>query len=1066
MLSEVKAAHDTGLFETLANSLPALVWVSDASKACVWFNRQWLDFTGRTLDQDIGDGWLQSVHPDDRQTCLDTYDRHFDAREPSQVEYRLRHHSGDYRWILDRGGPRYDETGAFVGFTGACMDISDRKRADEERSRFFDVATDILTTSRGNGFIERVNAACERVLGWTPDEIIHIPIIDLIHPDDRERTAAAIAGLRSGGEMVDFENRYRHKDGSYRWLSWRARPDLDNDLVYGAAVDITRRKAMEDDLQRSLERFDLAINASSDGIWDWDIRTGSVYFSPRYKAMLGHGDADMPSSHVSFQERLHPDDREETMAAIDAYLKGEQPVYQRFIRMRHKDGGWRTILSRAAATRDEAGIAYRMSGVHTDMTELKTLEAELRLSENRFRAAVAAVDGVLWTNTPEGRLEGEQPGWASLTGQTREQYQGYGWSEVLHPDDVEMAVSLWKQSVTTRSPYICQQRVRRHDGAWRVFSVRAIPAFDGHGEIREWVGVHTDITAQTELEGELRHLNETLEAKVAERTRELAAKEAGVRTILETSYQYQGLLTPEGRVIEVNATALNGINARLEDVAGKRFWDTPWFTATPGMTKAVHDAVKAAASGQAVRLEMVLDLPAGPRALDFSVRPVRDETGRVVSLVPEAMDLTIQRRAQEELRSHRDNLQELIIEQTQDLIAAKELAEAASRAKSEFLANMSHEIRTPMNAVIGLAHILGRSEPLTSRQTAYVETLQKSAGSLLELINDLLDISKIESHGFEVEHIPFNLFSLVREVVQMMESPCRDKGLSITVDGDLEDRRAFIGDPTKLRQILVNLCSNAVKFTEAGSVRIGLDSVIAPDGRDILTLSVRDTGIGIEAGKLATIFDKFSQADSSISRKYGGTGLGLAITKALATMMGGTITVESVAGEGSVFIVRLPLDRDVAEASHAVEPSVPVASPVADPDAARILLVEDHPANVLVAGHFLEQSGFSFDVAGNGREALDRLEAGDYAAVLMDVQMPVMDGLEATRRIREREQTSGGRRIPIIALTAHALVGDRARCLEAGMDEYVSKPFNHVLLKAKLDALIVRARRMPFEAES
>jgi CheY-like chemotaxis protein len=287
-----------------------------------------------------------------------------------------------------------------------------------------------------------------------------------------------------------------------------------------------------------------------------------------------------------------------------------------------------------------------------------------------------------------------------------------------------------------------------------------------------------------------------------------------------------------------------------------------------------------------------------------------------------------------------------------------------------------------------------------------------------------------------------------------MEGACREKGLTFAVEGGLSDHRPFLGDPGKLKQVLVNLCSNAVKFTESGGVRVLISDEHSTDGRDTVTLAVVDTGIGIPKAKLSAIFDKFSQADSSISRKYGGTGLGLAISRTLTELMSGSLTVESREGEGSTFTVRLTLDRCDAVAPE----NAPLA--VVDADAARqrILLVEDHPANVLVATSLLEAMGYICDVAGTGIEALERLaERNDYAVILMDVQMPGMDGLEATRRIRALN-SSEARQIAIIGMTAHALMGDRERCLDAGMDDYIPKPFAPATFEAKLADVIQRVR--------
>ncbi len=365
-------------------------------------------------------------------------------------------------------------------------------------------------------------------------------------------------------------------------------------------------------------------------------------------------------------------------------------------------------------------------------------------------------------------------------------------------------------------------------------------------------------------------------------------------------------------------------------------------------------------------------------------------------------------------------------------------AEAANIAKTEFLANMSHEIRTPMNAVIGLSHILANSKPLTDKQAQFIETLHMSAQQLLALINDLLDISKIEARAIELEAIEYSPATLIRDVASMIAVQAREKGLSLTCDcGGIGDAQV-VGDPTRLRQVLLNLSTNALKFTPAGGITIMCGKASRMDGPEMLDITVSDTGVGIPPQKLATIFEKFVQADTSVTRKYGGTGLGLAITKTLIDIMGGTINVESVEGQGSRFSVRLPL-RPAAEVD---------AAPAEIPDALdargqKILLVEDSPANVLVASHLLEDYGYGVDVAEHGAAALRKLATGTaYFAILMDVQMPVMDGLECTRRIRKDEAEQGRRHMPIIGMTAHAQASDREKCFAAGMDAYLAKPFD------------------------
>ncbi|MBP2160356.1 MULTISPECIES: ATP-binding protein [Asticcacaulis] len=366
-------------------------------------------------------------------------------------------------------------------------------------------------------------------------------------------------------------------------------------------------------------------------------------------------------------------------------------------------------------------------------------------------------------------------------------------------------------------------------------------------------------------------------------------------------------------------------------------------------------------------------------------------------------------------------------------------AEAANVAKTEFLANMSHEIRTPMNAVIGLSHILANSNPLTDRQAQFIKTLHMSAEQLLALINDLLDISKIEARAIELEAIEFSPRAIVSEVASMIEVQAREKGLWLDCDCSSVGDAQVVGDPTRLRQVLLNLCTNALKFTSSGGITITCGKASRMDGPEMLEITVSDTGVGIAPQKLATIFEKFVQADTSVTRKYGGTGLGLAISKTLIDIMGGTINVESVEGQGSRFSVRLPL-RPAAPAPDAAPAEVPDAI---DARGQKILLVEDSPANVVVASHLLEDYGYGVDVAEHGAAALSKLQTGTaYFAILMDVQMPVMDGLECTRRIRQDEADHGKRHMPIIGMTAHAQASDREKCFAAGMDAYLPKPFD------------------------
>ena len=566
------------------------------------------------------------------------------------------------------------------------------------------------------------------------------------------------------------------------------------------------------------------------------------------------------------------------------------------------------------------------------------------------------------------------------------------------------------------------------------------------------------ITQRHRAEKELQQAHAELEQRVSDRTAELDAtnkrligeiderkrteealrqSEQKFRSIFDQTFQMIGVLTIDGVVLQVNKTALQFAGTTEEAVIGKLFWETPWWTHSVELQQRVRAAVQEAAGGKLVRFEATHTMQNGQvRYIDFSLKPVTDIKGRVVRLIPEGRDITERKQAEEDLRHYKDQLEGTVQQRTAELLLARDAAESANKAKSVFLANMSHELRTPLNAILGFSGMLRRDPKITESQRENLDIINRSGEHLLTLINDVLEIAKIEAGKLQLEIAPFDLGGMVREVTDMMQLRARDKGLQLQLDMTSEFPRYIKGDEARIRQILVNLVGNAVKFSRQGGVTIRLST--QQKEWLYLLIEIEDSGPGISSENLKRLFKPFVQLAEGGEQK--GTGLGLTITRQFVELMGGSISVESTLGKGALFRVELPVElADVVDGSKpGTQTQREVVGLAPGQPCYRILITEDQRENQLLLKRLMTGIGLDVKLAENGEQCLKLFQDWHPDLIWMDKQMPVMDGIEATQRIR---RLPGGDKVKIVAVTASAFKEEQQEMLDAGMDDFVRKPY-------------------------
>ncbi|MCK6406941.1 MAG: PAS domain S-box protein [Rhodocyclaceae bacterium] len=895
---------------------------------------------------------------------------------------------------------------------------------------------------RDGRFVD-VNAKFERDFQWPRDQLIGRDSVELgLWLDESDRQEMLVRLAVDNG-VIDYFTRWRDREQRVREVSISARSlEFDGEPhLLAFVVDVTERRAAEAALRDSERRFRALFEEIPQiAVQGYDEARRVVFWNRASESLYGYTEAEALGCLLE-ELIIPPAIRDDVVALHGEWLRAGTAIPPGELDLQRKDGVLVPVYSSHAMLSRPDG-RHEMYCVDVDLTPLREAESRLRESEASYRALVAALaEGVLMLGA-DSKVLTCNPRAQHILGRGAESLVGErlfdrNWS-FLNTDGAPLPLEVTPLSEVLSGGGQIRSFVvgyRHPDGRRRWLEMNAAPLPVRNGERRPDAVVlsFVDITARYDAEEAVRKLS--------------LAVEQSPNAVLITDRR--------ANIEYVNEAFVRITGYARDEVLGR----TPGLWRSGETPRATYERMWASLrAGEPWRGEFVNRSRNGERRIDFvHISPVRQSDGRITHFLAIQEDITERKRIGEELDRHRHHLEDMVRERTVELETARDAAEAASRAKSAFLANMSHEIRTPMNAIIGLTHLLEREvdEP---RQREHLRKVSGSARHLLGIINDVLDISKIEADKVVLEASNFRLGSVFENVTAMLAERCREKGLDLQVWLDPQLPRILCGDALRLGQVLLNFAGNAVKFTARGSVTIRA-LLVAEDAAGILLRGeVEDTGVGVDEAAQARLFDAFEQADSSTTRRFGGTGLGLAINKRLIGLMGGEVGFTSAPGKGSRFWFTARFARASGEAAEtAPRPGdeTATAAVVANMErelverhaGARILLAEDNPVNREVALSLMADLGFSIDWVDNGRAAVAHAIDCDYDLILMDMQMPEMDGVEATQAIRALPSRQS---VPIVALTANAFDDDRRLCLAAGMNGHVAKPVEPATLFAAL----------------
>jgi PAS domain S-box-containing protein len=1063
----------------ILNALPAHIALLDARGTIISVNDAWRRFASANVIQGSGYGiGLNYLEVCDRARGDGSSDAHLVAEgirsvlgggeKSFSIEYPCHSPTGQ-RWFQLVVTPLRDDR--LVAAVVMQVNITERKQMERSaklnQKRLRDLIDGIgpsmfVGLMTPQGILIEANRSALAAAGLKPKDVLGKPFEETYwwaySPKIQQQLREAIARA-ARGESSRYDVQVHAAEGHLIDIDFSLQPVRDETgevmfLVPSATV-IAERKQTENALRESNEKFQVLVDNITDAFW---IRSSDMrevqYVSPAFERIWGRSIESLYAKPQQWADFILPEDRERVLGVF-ATLAGEARSVEIEYRIARPDGEIRWVRVRGFQVRDTSGKLIRLSGIVTDITESYHAAEALRASLEEFRTLAEAMPQIVWITRPDGGNVYFNQHWMDYTGLTLEESLNDGWNKSFHPEDQHRAWDAWQHATATSGTYALECRLRRADGVYRWWLIRSVPQQDAAGMILKWFGTCTDIHDLKMIEEALFVEKESAQVRLNSIGDAVACTD-----------------------ISANITFLNLVAEKMtgwswQESSGRpmtevlRILDATTRETTPNLMEMAvgqHRTVHLPSNCILIRRDG-FEIP-----IEGSVAPILGREGQATGAVIVVRDVSAGRALEGRVaeRTHTLEQQTAVLAQTNEaLLKARELAEAerrvaqaacqsaeaASRAKSEFLANMSHEIRTPLNGIMGMTELALDTE-LAPEQREYLDTVKMSADSLRSVINDILDFSKIEAGKIDFEVIDFNLRDCLELTLKMLALRADEKGLDLLCEVAPEVPEIMRGDSNRLGQIVINLVGNAIKFTDKGEVTLKVQ-IEAEDGHDcILRFTVSDTGVGIPKDKQESIFDAFSQADTSTTRKYGGTGLGLTISTRLVAMMGGKIWVESEPGRGSKFHFTLRLGIAVAK-----DIKVVTAAPPELLRGVKVLVVDDNRTNQHILEGMLGGWEMKPTLVEGGEEALAELfaarEAGKpYALILADMNMPRTDGFALIERIRQRPELSTA---TVMILTSAGHRGDAARCQELGVSAYLLKPVRQSELRQAI-ALVLRSR--------